>query len=722
MRWRTLLAPSIAALLVACSSAGSAPDADADAAPDSAKDSDSSPDSAADPDPPPDLTAFVDPFIGTAGEGNTYPGAQRPWGLASASPHNSYSTPLDYLAGLPITPSGYRYGEPLHFGFGFTHLSGVGCPDLGAPVVALVGDAADELPEDYGEPYGDETATAGYYATTLTERGVRVEATATERVGVLRYTFPPDFAGPALLRFDTDIAISWNRDEGSSQLVGPRAVEGSVTTGLFCAQQNTQTLYFSAQLSRDAVETETPGTLAVAGVADGALEVAVGLSWSSLAGARANLEAELGDRDFDQVREEARDAWQSVLSRLHVEGGDDDLKTMVYTALYHLAVHPNLFSDAGEAPRYTVYSMWDSYRNVHPLLALLYPERAADMLAWLAELTLDWGAPPKWELMGQEVQMMVGDPALPVFADGLAKGLFDAAGVDPTTLYPVLRDAALREEAPLHRPGNASYLALGYVPMEEASTVWGPVSTTLEYAYADWSLARLAEAAGEPGDAALFDAQAARWTELFDPETGLLRPKMADGSWYEPFEQDAIQGSNDLYDPSGGPGFVEGTAWHYAFFVLHDIEGLIAAHGGPEPFESTLEAAFDTPGRFVMWNEPDIHQPWLFSRLDKPERTAARVREAALAYFDTTPEGLPGNDDAGTLSAWLVFAALGFYPDPPGSPDYALGAPLFDRVELRVPGREPFAIALDEGADPTARLTHWRILEGGTLNVRPGPR
>jgi len=633
----------------------------------------------------PDAVPWVDPMIGTANEGNTFPGAVVPFGMVAVSPHNAYSTPLSYLADEPIAPSGYVHGQPYLYGFGLTHLSGVGCPDLGVPVVVGTSGAVDVTEAGYRSAYSDEVAEPGYYAVTATDLDVTTEVTATERVGVFRFDFGFGAGGNVLV--DPTRAVSWQRDNGSVTAVGERGFEGSVTTAEFCVQGNQQTVYFVGRFDRPPAEAGVDGQVQWFRFDDGPVTLSVGISYTSVAGARANLAAEVPEpSDFAAVRAAARDTWNDLLGRVRVEGASDEDRTILYTALYHSLIHPSLFSDHGVEPvRYHVYSLWDTYRTVHPLLTLIYPDFNGPLLRALADLTLAWNAPPKWELAGQEVQMMVGDPAAIVFADAWLKGL---QTFDLEAIYPVLREAALSEA---HRPGNVDYRSLGYVPMELAADLWGPVSTTLEYALADWAMARLAESLGRDEDVALFEAQALGYRALFDPETKLLRPTMADGSWFEPFDPDALQGSNDLYDPSGGPGFVEGTAWHYAFMAPHDIVaqgGLADLHGGTEAFVTALDSVFTT-GRFVMWNEPDMGYPWLFARLPgHEERAPEEVRRTWERFFGTGPEGLPGNDDAGTLSAWLVFAALGLYPDNPAEAELLKTRPMFDRVELHVPGHE----------------------------------
>ncbi|MBM3131833.1 MAG: glycoside hydrolase family 92 protein [Chloroflexi bacterium] len=711
------------------------------------------------------LISYVNPFIGTANDGNTFPGAVGPWGMVSVSPHNVISTPGSYLEGKSIAPSGYLHDQPQMFGFGLTHLSGVGCPDLGAPVIAATtGDVKPER-ESYASGYENEAATPGYYAVDLTDHGIRLEATASTRAAIIRMHFA-DGTETGNVLIDVGDNISWGRGTGSVSVVSPTEVEGYSQTGLFCFQSNRQRTYFHARFNRSAfrIGTWADGTVSESLETSGKtgawlsfdspdaapIEVRIGISYVSAANARENLIAEIGEAGFDDIRARTEASWEGLLSLVRVTGGTDDERTIFYTALYHTLLHPNVFSDVnGEYPlmggggngvaqqytRYTVFSTWDTYRTVHPLLTLVYPERQLDMVRSIAGMAQESGQTPKWEIMGNEVNLMVGDPALPIVADTYLKGLRDFAVED---LYAVMRSGAFDEPAadPPHRAGGPSYRRLGYIPMEEADTVWGPVSTTLEYAYADWALAELARALDYRADEDRLRKQALGYRTLFDPSTGLLRPRNADGSWYEPFDPDALVGSRP-YTNSGGPGYVEGTAWQYAFCAPHDSAGLAALHGGNDQFVARLQAIFDE-GRFEMWNEPDIAYPYLFAH-SKGEawRTQKETRNAMRENFGTGPDGLPGNDDAGALSAWYVFSALGFYPDCPASNLYTLGTPLFDRVEIRLdprfyrgkeiviaarqtPDRAPYVEIVRWNGETLKEsvITHAQLVAGGTLDFR----
>jgi len=694
------------------------------------------------------LAGEVNPFIGTAGDGQTFPGAVVPWGMASPSPHTTLTTAADAVEGLFVN-SGYRHGEPLTRGFGLTHLSGVGCPDLGLPVVApTLGDIPTGF-DDYVSAYRNEVARAGYYAVELGDRGLVTEMTATPRTGVFRFWFPE--GEPASIVVDPARGVSWIRNKGALEELSSDEIAGSAAFGRFCTVSEGGRLHFVARLDRPADHVgvvdpnQVPGEAMAFWHYDDApaepVTMWVGLSWVSIDEARANLDAE--QLSFDEAHDAVARTWQQNLGRIEVTGGSETDRTRFYTALYHALIHPSILHDvSGTYPkfsrdeigqsdggaRYTVFSLWDTYRTLHPLLTLVYPETQLEILQSMQDMTLSGAAPPKWEIIGEEAQMMVGDPAAIVFADSYGKGLTD---FDASAVYAVLRDAAERAE---HRPGSAEYLELGFVPMEVASTVWGPVSTTLEYALADWSLAELARALGRDEDVDALLVRASSYAGFYDDDTGTLRPKNRDGSFLEPFDPDAIEGSLPLR--LGGPGYVEGTAWHYAFFAPHDMDGLIALHGAPT-FVDRLQWVFDTD-RFVMWNEPDMGYPYLFTFVDgESHRTQREIRAAMDLYFGTGPGGLPGNDDAGALSAWFVFSAMGFYPVTPGLAEYRLGSPLFERITIHLSEAhhrgEAFVIeASDNSAEnvfvgeasldgrplPASALPHEAITGGGVLRLQ----
>lgn len=711
-----------------------------------------------------DLLTLVNPFIGTGGDGNTYPGAQVPWGMVSVSPHND-----------PSAPSGYRWGKPLFYGVGHVHLSGTGCPDLGNILLTAVSNAAAVAgPERFASRYSAERASPGYYRVDLASQ-ISLEATATVRTGLTRFTFGARM-DDARIVFDLGARLPQGPGPAASPYLGSvrflsaTELAGWSEGGGFCSAPNRHTVYFDAVLSHpperrqiwngaeisetaEATGTDVGALCSFATRRMGELLVKVGISYVSIANARANLDVEQPGWDFPGVRRDAETLWERELRRIRVEGGTDNRRTMFYTALYHAMIHPSVFSDVNGEYRgingsgvkraegrtqYHVFSLWDSYRTVHPLLALVWPERQLDMVRSMAAMAKDGGWLPKWELAGDETRVMVGDPGTIVAADSYCKGLAD---FDVPTAYAAARRAATQAQGNPVRPGLASWIAKGYIPEDHGGEwIWGTVSTALEYALADWHLARWAARLGHEDDAREFDRRAQGYRNLRDPSTGFLRPRYSTGAWLDPFDPLSMK-SSDGWDAGGGPGYVEGNAWHYRFFVPHDLPGLIETSGGVDEFTASLRECFDL-GQFVLWNEPDFHVPWLFAETGGDAWEAqARVREALTASFSTAVDGLPGNDDAGATSGWAIFACLGLYPVCPGSGVYQLASPLFDRATITLDKRfypgETFTIrgARDPGMNPyvqgatlngkpldVPRLTHAEITRGGTIAFDLGPQ
>lgn len=641
---------------------------------------------------------FVDPFIGTSNGGNTLPGAVVPWGMAYVSPHN------DTL--LQWSGARYFFGKKDFFGFGQNHMSGVGCGDFANIVVIPVTDTAAR---NHSLSISEESATPGYYAANISN-GVRAEVTATERTSLLRFTYKSGVQ-PVLL-FNVSRGASPSTD-GYVQINDNTEIVGYNSAGGFCKHQNSYTIYFVARFSKPAAAFGTwEGTslrdssrcqkgenigawLSFINTNGEPLLVKIGISYVSIANARANLLAEQPGWDFEKVQVDARAKWNRELSKIAIEGGTDAQKTIFYTALYHSLIHPNIINDAnGQYPamktrdvqqlepghnQYTVFSLWDTYRTLHPLLTLVWPERQTDMLRTMADMAKHGGDLPFWELGADESYVMNGDPAAIVVADSYLKGLND---FDTTLALNTMLRTAFQGEGNKIRPMNKYFMKYGYIPWDDCGPddVWGKprmVSECLEYAYADWAIAQMARKMGHLKTAASLEARSKAYRHYFDKETSFLRPKNVDGSWYKPFQP---------FGPpmKSMPGFVEGNSWQYTFFVPHDIEGLRALMGGNKPFVEKLQTAFDS-SYFTVNNEPDIAYPYLFTYVEGEEwRTAREVHRILERDFSIGPAGLPGNDDAGTISAWYVFSAIGLYPDCPGKPDYRVGSPLFDKVTIHL--------------------------------------
>jgi len=708
---------------------------------------------------------FVNPFIGTTNFGACNPGAVTPAGMMSVVPFNVMGSPMnafDKDARWWSTP----YEQTNSFLTGFAHgtLSGVGCPEMGSLLTMPTTGTLETDYHLYGTPYSDQEATPGYYAVTLTEYGIRAEATATTRTSVERYTFP---GGSANILLNLGEGLT-NESGAMVRRVSPTEIEGTKLLGTFCyCSDAVFPVYFVMRVSRvpssqgcwkkqrqmtaEAAWEEYSGKnklypeflSPMAGDDIGywyhwndlpqgeQIEVRMGISYVSVENARENLDAETAP--FEEVRASARSRWASDLDRIKVTGGTDDQKTVFYTALYHALIHPNILNDVnGEYPlmngqgightdseRYTVFSLWDTYRNVHQLLTLVYPEKQIKMVRTMLDICSEWGWLPKWELYGRETWTMEGDPAIPVIVDTWMKGLrdFDIAGA-----YQAMKKGAVTPGRQNRmRPDIDEYMEKGYVPLRGNDN---SVSHALEYYVADNALSRMASALGFGEDAELFRTRSLGYRNYWSEEYGCLRPRLDDGTFLTPF--DPRQGENF----ENAPGFHEGSAWNYTFYVPHDVDGLAKLMGGPQEFVRRLQKVFDD-GLYDPANEPDIAYPYLFSRFRGEQwRTQKLVSELLKKHFTTAPDGIPGNDDTGTMSAWAVFSMMGFYPDCPGEPYYTLTAPVFDRVEINIaeggkliieaPHRSEKdiyvrSVSLGGKSAGGYRISHQELLDGGTL-------
>ena len=674
-----------------------------------------------------DNTKWVDPFIGTADYSATHPGAVVPHGMMAAVPFNVTGSELnrfDKDNRWWSTP--YDIRNKYSVGFAHGALSGVGCPEMGAIITMATTGTPEANRTKRGSTYVDEVASPGYYATTYNQFGVRAEATATERASVERYTFKD--GGEANIIVDLGTALS-NESGAMLRRVGDTEVEGMRLLGTFCyTNQAVFPVYFVVRLSHAAksvnywkLQPEMTGIEAqwsgdsgdyklynnyareIMGDDIGAIfslgnlepgtevEVKVGLSYVSIENARKNLDAEVGARSFDQVLDTAQAKWREALGRIRVKGGSDDDKTIFYTALYHSLLHPNIVSDVnGEYPamesgktgvavdydRYTVFSLWDTYRNVHQLLTLVYPERQTDMIRSMVGMAKEWGWLPRWELYGRETFTMEGDPAIAVIVDSYLKGLRD---FDVEAAYEAMKRSATTpgKDNPIRRDIDP-YIELGYIPVglfAQDMSGDNSVSHALEYYVADNALATFAELRGDKEFAKTLRRCASGWRNYYSKEDGAMRPIGQDGKFVGEFDPTA--GANF----SNTIGFHEGSSWNYTFFVPHDVEGLIEVMGKSR-FISTLKNIFEK-GYYDPTNEPDIAYPYLFSRVKGYEHlTQDYVRRLLDENYTTTPDGLPGNDDTGTMSTWAVFSMMGIYPDCPGEPYYTITTPRFERVEL----------------------------------------
>ncbi len=663
---------------------------------------------------------YVNPFIGTSNYGATYPGPIAPRGMASISPFNvagAKNLPLEKDSRWLSNP--YVYENTFLTGFSQVNLSGVGCPDLGVILIMPTTGDIEVNHLKYGSTYSEEVAKTAYYSNKIDKYNVKAEFTTSKRVGVSKFTFPKGQSNVLI-----NLGLGLTNEEGAMvQVVSSTEIEGMRTVGSFCynSPEAAYPVYFVAKFSKPAdsfgvwkkpakdegIEAQWMGyngktrfmenaTKMVVGDSIGTyftykfdkietVEVKIGVSYVSIENARENLEEETGNKSFEEIYRETYNDWNNLLSRIKVEGGSEDDKTIFYTALYHTLIHPNTLNDFnGEYPeiktgrigktkgtRYTVFSLWDTYRNLHQLMSLVYPQQQSDMVKSMLDMYDENGWLPKWELNSTETFTMVGDPASIVIADTYLKGIRD---FDVEKAFEaMLKSADQIENNPL-RPGLNDYINKGYLTTDNG----GSVSTTEEYNCADFSIALLAKELGKDEDYKRFKNRSISYRKLFDKDLDLLRPRNADGTWYEPFDPEA--GANFTKNV----GFIEGNAWQYAFMVPHDVKGLIKLMGGNKAFTLQLQKVFDT-NKFDMANEPDIAYPYLFNYVKGEEwRSQEMVTKLVKEYFQNKPKGLPGNDDTGTMSAWLVYSMMGIYPLSPGEPKYAITIPMFDKITIQL--------------------------------------
>lgn len=715
---------------------------------------------------------WVNPFIGTTNFGTTNPGAVTPNGLMSVAPFNvmgSDANQYDKDSRWWSTP--YDNTNSYFTGFSHVNLSGVGCPELGSLLVMATTGELNVDYREYGSGYSNEHATPGLYGLTLDKYGIKAEATATCRTGRIRFVFP-EGKGNVLLNLGEGLT---NESGATVRRISKTEVVGCKLMGTFCYNpQAVFPLYFAVRVSKvpsaqglwkfqrpkkgveaewdvddsqyklypDFAKTMSGDDIGVWYTYDMAagevVEVSVGVSFVSEENALQNLNAEQPEEiTFDDIYADARQKWNDDLGRITVDGGSDDQKTVFYTALYHTLIHPNVLQDVnGQYPamesndiltmpkgqnRYTVFSLWDTYRNVHQLMTLVYPERQLDMVRSMVDMSKEWGWLPKWELFGRETFTMEGDPAIPVIVDTWRKGLTD---FDMDAAYAAMIKSATTpgKNNPM-RPDIDPYIEKGYIPLgyfAADNSGDNSVSHALEYYVADNALAWLARQRGDVDFAEELERRAAGWKNYYSRESGTLRPLNADGSFLSPFNP--RQGENFEHVP----GFHEGSAWNYTFYVPHDIKGLAKVMGGKRKFIDKLQKVFDE-GLYDPANEPDIAYPYLFSYFPGEEwRTSKVVGNLLSKYFTTKPDGIPGNDDTGTMSAWAVFSMIGLYPDVPGVPEYTLTTPVFDSVTINLGDKKLQISKTKTGKDKITidgkatghRINHSQLINANNINFQ----
>ncbi|MEN8157458.1 MAG: GH92 family glycosyl hydrolase [Bacteroidota bacterium] len=674
-----------------------------------------------------DPAGLVNVFTGTGGDGHTYPGAVLPFGMVQLSP----DTRLTGQASC----GGYYYPDSSIIGFSHTHLSGVGEPEfrdiLFMPTVGEV----KTNPGDASSPTGGyrssfthagESAEPGYYAVRLDDYQIDVELTATPRCGFHKYTFPETDSGHIII----DLLHPDGAEESWLRQVNDREIEGLRRSHGWAWDQY---VYFVARFSKpftlsDQVADSLSQGVAVLNYSTSEGEevfVKVGISAVSTEGARENLNAEIPGWDFDQLRTKAAEAWNSELGRIEVQGGTPEQQTIFYTSLYHALLSPSLFMDVDSLYRgvdhqvhratgftnYTVFSLWDTFRGLHPLFTIVDQQRTLDFIRSLLAKYEDGGRLPMWPLAGNYTDDMLGYHAVSVIADAYMKGIRD---FDVELAY-----EAVKHTAELDRLGLKYYKRIGYLPCDRQGE---SVSKTLEYCYDDWCISQMARELEQESDYQRFLQRAHFYENVFDTSTNFMRGRRLDGKWLEPF------------DPLVNSAYSEGNAYQY-LFVPHDVEGVIKLMGGEKVFSAWLDTLF-ARGQYQHGNEPSHHLAYLYNYTGEAWKTQERVHRILTESYGDGPGGLAGNEDCGQMSAWYILSSMGFYSVTPGQNIYAIGRPLFDRTTIRLENGNSFTVkTVNNGPEniyiqsatlngtPLLRsyLTHKEIMSGSTLTLQMGP-
>lgn len=662
--------------------------------------------------PETNFTQYVNPFVGTDFHGHTYPGALVPFGMVQVSP----DTRLDGWDGC----SAYHYSDSVVYGFSHTHLSGTGCSDYGdVLLMPFTGNQSSVINTEYASRFSHEreTASPGYYSVILDKNEVKVELTASKRIGVHRYSFPEsenkkgvildlkhrDIVLSSSIQYDSSThsifgirnSRAWNEDQKLSySIVFSRPVEKIEyfrnDTLLAGASQisgkNCKAVIYFGKETKDVV-----------------LKVAISANTEE-ENAAAKNHVEIGDFDFDRVREEADMAWNKELGKIVAEGKNTEQKKVFYTALYHAFTAPYLFTDvdgtylgqdgkihqAEDHDVYTVFSLWDTYRALHPLLSLIDRERTGDFLYTFMKHYEQGGMLTVWELSAFETWCMIGYHSVPVIYDAYVKNIVN---YEPEKML-----EAMVTSARLNKLGRPEFARYGYIP---ADMEHEDVSKTLEYAYDDWCIAQFAKATGNDTVAGEFFERCQYYKNILDPD-GFMRSKI-NGSFITPFDPTEINNH-----------FTEGNSWQYSTYVPHDIATYISLLGGPSVAEAHFDSLFHTSsvmggrdqvdvtglvGQYAHGNEPSHHAAYFYNYIGKPWKTQQMVRKIMSELYTSEPDGLCGNEDCGQMSAWYVFSAMGFYPVCPGDNQYIIGSPVFDKVTINLENGKQFTVRCDKQGD-----------------------
>ncbi|MFC3196347.1 GH92 family glycosyl hydrolase [Parapedobacter deserti] len=707
------------------------------------------------------LIKYVNPFIGTGGHGHTFPGATVPFGMVQLSPDNGRAG-WDWC-------SGYHYSESLIAGFSHMHLSGTGIGDwLDISVMPLMAPLDDTVKGiKVGFSHDNEHASPGYYRVAM-DNGIQAELTTTARCGYHRYTYPQGTT--PTIRLDLGFHLNWdNPTETHISVINDSTLVGyRYSTGWAKVQR----VYFAARTSVPAAKIILDDGQSASDMADVAetydigngvsaqlvfdkderaiVELKVALSMTSYEKALAAL-VEIPEWDFQRVRKAAEAQWEAELQKVRINTGDERLKRVFYTALYHTAIAPTLYSDNdGEyqnangdlrsmpesAQRYTLFSLWDTFRALKPLFTITQPERYTDMLNSMLAFYDENGLLPVWDLSTWETNTMTGYHAIPVLADAILK---EWPGLDAERAYEAMLKSAYQDIR-----GVPEYIEYGYLPQDKAG---GSVTITLEYAFDDWCIAQVAKKLGKTADYATFTNRSKSFTHLFDNQTGFMRAKNSDGQFVTPF--DPFWSEHD-FDKSQ---YIEGNAWQHSFFVPHDVRGLASLYGGNQGLSAKLDELFSAPskmtgdnispdasgfiGQYAHGNEPSHHIAYMYTYIGEPWKTQERVRQVVDSMYQDEPDGYAGNEDAGQMSAWAVWSIAGLYPVNPASGEYVFGSPSADETVFSMPNGKQFTIRAENNSPQNkyiqsatlngapyenTYIRHKGMLNGGELVFKMGPK
>lgn len=726
-----------------------------------------------------DFTKWVNPFIGTLHEGHCFPGATVPLGMVQVSPE-SYN---DHYTGYEMDHvAGYQYNDPWIWGFTQTHLNGVGCPSM-SDILLMPADRqkiASTDREDFKSLYDkdSESATPGYYTVKLSDPAVKAELTATEHAAYHRYTYDNPLSASLLI--DLQYGVSWDIKTISENILeaSQQFEDDNTLTGYRYAREWTsRKLFYVIRFNKKIVgkqELPAPGNkqekaprylLDFDMQDDNQLEVMIGLSATSIDAAKENLDAEIKQwNTFDNVREDARQKWNKMLSKIVIDGSDEQ-KTSFYTSLYHLYIQPNNLADvsgtfrapddsvrqASNGKYYSTLSLWDTYRAANPIYTILTPALTAEfitsMLDYYQYKPVDNNNPmeankylPRWGLWGKETNTMIGNHAVPVIVDAWLKGI-NPHGYTDAQIYEALWTTATKPHYRNHVQLIDEY---GYIPYDQQRSSIDDgretVARLLESIYDDHCLSLMAEKLGRKEDASFLSNRSAFYKNVFDKESGFMRGRKSDGTFKKGVDVNEIVG-----EWLAGSDFTEGNAWHYLFHVQHDVEGMKAMMGG-DLFLSRLDTMFftnakpevktlvwniyGTLGQYWHGNEPCHHVPYLYKYTPSSHKADALLRFLTSEFYRNEPEGLKGNDDCGQMSAWYMFTCMGFYPVNPCGGEYIIGAPQVPSACINLPDGKQFKVVAENLSEKNyvvaevwlnnqkldrLAITHHEIMQGGEL-------